>query len=82
MNLSIDSFIDDLVARRTVEEYDTFRYVLIRRVQLLLLTSAPTDSIVQVPSFSALTDSERTKVIKKIQYTSDTCSSLNRVQLT
>ena len=42
MDSSADSSIDDLVASRTVTDYDTFRYVLVGflRLQIMMLTPA------------------------------------------
>ena len=39
MDSSAHSFNDALFVRCTVEDFDTFRYVLVRRPQVLLLTS-------------------------------------------
>lgn len=84
MNSSTDSSIDALVARSTVEDYNTFRYVLVRRLQpqLVVLTPASGGQFVTVSGSSTLAESERTKFLNKLQYALETLEFPSRVKLT
>lgn len=65
----MNSYIDDLVAQRTVVDYETFRYVLFS-CSCYCQFSPSMDSIVKVLGSSTLPHSERMKLIEKLQYTS------------
>ena len=65
-----DVSIAGLVARRTVKDYGTYRYVMVHHPQVLLTMPTPLlhKSIVNVPGFSTLSESQRVAVLAEIKY--------------
>ena len=85
MDPSDDSSVDGLLARRTVQDYNTFRYVLAHhpQSQLTVLTNVfSSESIVKVPDLSTLSELQRTAVLAKLQYESEKFLDCPRVKLT
>ncbi|KAL9117190.1 MAG: hypothetical protein Q9187_006277 [Circinaria calcarea] len=67
MSSSGISFIDDLVARRTDEDYGKIRYVACSRLPLSIYANTyPLERFVSIPGFEALPEMQQTAVLAKL----------------